>query len=91
MSGFQDRVERSFVGTVDVDLGKHREVDVVEVAGPLGDLLVRAGLLPTELIAGETKNGQPVDFVIERTQTCVLRGSPSLTRDVDGENIPAFE
>ena len=44
------------VCSVHVDLGEHRESDVVGALGPSFDLSLRAGLLFLKLVAGECKN-----------------------------------
>jgi hypothetical protein len=49
----------------------------------LADFLVRARVLIAELVAREAEDGDVVMVVVERTQTCVLRGEASTTRDVD--------
>jgi hypothetical protein len=38
-----------------------------------------------ELVARETKNGQPLGVVVKRTQTCVLRRETSIAGDVDDQ------
>ena len=70
---------------VDLDLGEHREVDVVVVIDECADLLGRAGLLPAELVAREPEDPNAVVVVVQRTQTCVLRREASSGGDVDDE------
>jgi hypothetical protein len=73
---------------VDLDLGEHRERDVVVRGGELEDLVVGAGLLRAELVAGEGEDGEAVRTVglVERTQTCVLAGEASMAGDIDDED-----
>jgi len=47
--------------------------------------------LGTELVAREAENVEAVNVVMKRTQTCVLRGSPSTTGDVDYEVVRTCE
>jgi hypothetical protein len=70
---------------------EHRERDAVLGGGELEDLLVGTGLLCTELVAREGEDGEPGCFVVvmERTQTCVLAGEASITRNVDDETDAA--
>lgn len=79
--------QRSFVFTVDLDLGEHRERDVKFRRRKLKNLSVGAWFLLPKLVAGETKNGESVVFVVfmKRTQTCVLRGKTSSAGDVDNQ------
>jgi hypothetical protein len=49
------------------------------------DLGIGSGLLLGELVARETKNGQPLGVVVKRTQTCVLRRKASIAGDVDDQ------
>ena len=43
--------------------------------------------LTAELITGKAEDVQSVDVVVKRTQTCVLRGGPSTTGDIDDEGV----
>ena len=85
----EHRVQRGLLGTVDVDLGEHRKVDVIVLRDKRADFVRTSWFLAAELIAGEAENRQPVNIVVKRTQTCVLRGSPSLTCDVNDETMLA--
>lgn len=85
------RVEGSLGIAIDINLGKHREIDVVVRARELGDLFVGAGFLTPELVTRKAENIQAIDFVVESTQTCVLRSRSSFTRNIDSEDILAFE
>ena len=89
--GFEHRIQRRLVIAVHIDLGEHRKVDVVVIGDERPDLLGGTGLLAAELVRGKTENVQPVDVVVQRTQTCVLRGGPSTTSDVDDEAMLASE
>ena len=91
--GSQPLVERSRSVTVHLDLGEHREGDVVGGGGELEDLLVGAGLLGAELVAREAEDGEALVLVlfVKRTQTCVLRGEPSLTGDVHHQTHRVLE
>jgi hypothetical protein len=77
---------------------EHREGDVIGGGGELEDLGVGAGFLPGELVAREPENAETLRLVVlmERTQTCVLRGEASSAGDVDDEQylvteIPEFD
>jgi len=70
---------------------EHGERHTVVRGGELQDLLVGAGLLVGELVAREAEDGDVVVVVVERTQTCVLRGEASSARDVDDEADLAAE
>ena len=87
--GFEHRIQRRLVIAVHIDLGEHRKVDVVVVGDERPDLIGCARLLTPELITRETENVEPVNVVVKCTQTCVLRGSPSTTGDVDDEAVLA--
>lgn len=80
-------------GAVDLDLFEQRERDVVLRLRELQDLGVAAGFLLTELITWEAEDRKTLGFVIfeKGTQTCVLRGEASLTRDVDDQTDLTFE
>jgi hypothetical protein len=73
---------------VDLDLGEHREARAVLGGGELEDLLIGAGFLRAELVAGEGEDGEAVRTVglVERTQTCVLAGEASIAGDIDDED-----
>jgi PII-like signaling protein len=85
--GPQVLVKRVRVGAVDVDLGQHREGDVVGGLAEVLDLGVGARLLLPELIAGEADDLQaPVPVVaVERLQAFVLRRQPALAGHVHDE------
>jgi hypothetical protein len=72
-------------GTVDLDLGEHRERHAVLRCGELQDLRIGARLLSPELVAREAEHDEVVVVVMERTQTCVLGGEASTAGDVDDE------
>jgi len=78
-------VEVAGVVAVDLDLGEYREIDLIVVGDELPDLLGATRLLGTKLIAWKCQDGEAVGFVVERTQTCVLRRKASKTRDVDDQ------
>ena len=50
--------ERMGVRAVDLDLGEHRESDVVGELAEAGDLLLVPRLLVAELVAGKTEHGE---------------------------------
>src|SRR5699024_4441600 len=54
----------------------------------LGDLVVGAGLLVVELVAGEAQHGEPAvgEALVEGLQPLVLRGEPALAGGVDHEH-----
>jgi hypothetical protein len=64
---------------------EHRERDAVLRGGEFEDLGVGPGFLSAELVAGESEDRNIVVFVMEGTQTCVLRGEASSARDVDDQ------
>jgi hypothetical protein len=72
---------------VHIDLGKHGERGIVLTGCKCKYFGIGAGLLPSELVAREGQHVEPGCLVvfIECTQTCVLRGKPSSTRDVDNQ------
>jgi hypothetical protein len=72
---------------VHLDLGKHREIDVVLRCRELENLSVGARFLSSELIAREREHRESAIGVVglECTQTCVLRREASKTRNVDDE------
>lgn len=76
---------------VDVDLAEDGEGDaVVDLAEAL-DLLVGAGLLAAELVAGEAEDDKVVgvlllDFFVELLEAGVLRGEAALGSGVDDED-----
>jgi len=79
----QPLVEVAGIVAVDIDLGKNREIDLVVVGDELTDLFCTTGLLIGKLIAWKCQDLEAVGFVVERTQTCVLRRKASKARDVD--------
>jgi hypothetical protein len=81
----EELVELARSRPVDLDLREQRERDAVGRGGELEDLGVGAGLLPAELVARETQDGDVVVGVVERTQTCVLGGEASTAGDVDDQ------
>ena len=85
--GAKPLIQLTCTVAVDVNLGEHRERDVVLCCCKRKDLCVGAGLLPGELITGEGQNVETSRLVVfkERTQTCVLGRKPSSTRDVDDQ------
>ena len=89
--GLEPVVQRCRAVTVDLDLVEDRERDPELRGGELEDLGVGAGLLAPELVAREGEDGDIVVVVVERTQTCVLRGEASSARDVDDEADLAAE
>ena len=78
---------------VHLDLGEHRKRDAVVRGGVLKNLGVGAGLLAGELVTGKAEDGETGGGVgiVERTQTCVLRGKASFTGDVDDETHVTVE
>ena len=82
--GLEPLVQLGSVVAVHVDLGEHREIDVVVVGDEGTDFFGGAGLLP-ELVAREAEDADPVVVMMKRTQTCVLRRDTSSGGDVDDE------
>src|SRR5439155_17834661 len=72
---------------VDVDLGHHREADVVSERAEAGDLFSVARLLCAELVAGEPDNGEAAVLVLapERLQAGVLRSETAFAGGVDDQ------
>src|SRR5690606_35942950 len=73
---------------VDLDLREHREADAVVHPAELADLLLRAGLLVPELVAGEAQDAQALvgEALVQCLQPLVLRGQAALARSVDHED-----
>ena len=80
------------VGAVDLDLCHKGEGDAVVEAAELGDLLVGAGLLVRELVAGEADDDQSLLLIllIKGLQAIVLRGEAALGCGVDNHKDLAF-
>jgi hypothetical protein len=83
--GLEPLVQLGSVVAVHVDLGEHREIDVVVVGDEGTDFFGGAGLLLAELVAREAEDADPVVVMMKRTQTCVLRRDASSGGDVDDE------
>ena len=64
MSGFQEGIEVAGARAIHFDLRKHRKVDVIFRLDEVKNLLVGAGLLLTELIAGESKDREALVLVL---------------------------
>lgn len=94
--GLHPRVDRSGIVTVDVDLAQHGECHaIVDLAERL-DLIVGARVLVTELVAGESDDGEGAGFLlldglVELLETLELRGKAALGSGVDSEDDLAFE
>src|SRR5690606_33663729 len=74
-------------GAVDLDLGEHREADVVGQRAEIADLVRIARLLVAELVAGKAEHHQALVAVVapELLQPGVLRGETALAGDVDDQ------
>ena len=83
--GLEPLVQLGSVVAVHVDLGEHREIDVVVVGDEGTDFFGGARLLLAELVAREAEDTDPVVVMMKRTQTCVLRREASSGGDVDDE------
>ena len=83
--GLEPLVQLGSVVAVHVDLGEHREIDVVVVGDEGTDFFGGARLLLAELVAREAEDTDPVVVMMKRTQTCVLRRDASSGGDVDDE------
>jgi hypothetical protein len=83
----EEAVDVGRAAPVDLDLGEDRELGAVLGAGELEDLLVAAGLLLAELVAGEAQDDEvPISVtLVKGTQTCVLVGESSLAGQVDDQ------
>ena len=91
--GAQPLVQISRVVTVDIDLGKDREISVVFRCSEFQDLGICTRLLCPKLIARKGENVETVGGVIflKRTQTCVLTRKASSAGDIDNEgNLTAI-
>lgn len=88
--------QRSSLVAVDIKFAENRERDtVVDLAERL-DLIVGAGILTTELIAGEADDGEVVgvrglDLLVELFEALELRGETALGSGVDGEDDFALQ
>lgn len=74
--------------TVDFHFLKYREAHtVVDVTG-LRDFVGPAGLLITELVAGETKHHQTLRGVllVKRFEACILRREATMAGSIDHQN-----
>ncbi len=80
-------VQRVCVVAVDLELGVHREGDVVVDAAELLDLGVVARLLVAELVAREADDLQALVLVgaVQRLEALVLRREAALARHVDDQ------
>ena len=76
------------VGTFDGDLLRQRELDTKLGAAKVPDLVVGAGLLPTEIVGRKRQHDQAlIPFVlVERLQGLVLRRKPALGCDIDDQH-----
>ena len=83
--GLEPLVQLGSVVAVHIDLGEHREIDVVVVGDKATDFFGGARLLLAELVAREAEDTDPVVVMMKRTQTCVLRREASSGGDVDDE------
>ncbi len=79
----EELVEVTGAVAVHLDLGEEREADAELRGCELLDLLVAAGLLRAELVAGKTEDRQTLVVLVKGTQTCVVGSGPSLTGQVD--------
>ena len=79
--------------TIHLDLSEDGETDSVLRFTEFSDLLRRAWLLLTELIAGESKHGKATRLIvgIELLQPFILRRKPTLTRGVHDQQHLASE
>ena len=91
LCGLEELIQLGRTIAVDLDLREHREVDIELGRDELEDLSVGTWLLFGELITREAQDLEPVELVMERTQTCVLRGKASSARDIDDEEHLAAE
>ena len=80
---------------VDVDLAEHGEADAIVDEAELLDLVVGAGVLAAELVAGETQDGEVgvggVHVLVELFEALELRGEAALGGGVDDEDHLALE
>ncbi len=89
---FQELVKRMGLVPVDLDLVEKGERDVV-FGGTEGlDLLVAAGLLGVELVAGEAQDHETLSlvFLIKLFQTRVLRGKAAFAGHVHDQQYLAL-
>jgi len=81
--------QRMSVIAIDIDLGKEVECDPVFGQNAGLDLRVRAGLLSSELIAGESGDSQPLVFIlsVQCLQLVIVGvGQPSVGRYVEDDH-----
>src|SRR5688572_16970433 len=76
-----------------VCLGRERKVDAISRGTESGDFLVRARLLPHELVRRHAENDKAAipEVVIELHQPFILGREPALRSDVDDEHRVASE
>ena len=81
------------VVALNVDLGHHREGHAVVLLTELPDLTRRAGLLPAELVAGETEDHELLASVLfeQGLQLLVLRRVSATACGVDDEHALALK
>lgn len=84
------------VAAVDVDFAQNRERDTVVHLAERLDLVIAAGVLIAELVAGETEDGERVRVLgingfVELLKTLELRGKSALGGGVDDEDNFALQ
>ena len=84
------------IRAVDIDLAKNGEADTIVDLAEFLDLVVGAGILGAELVAGEAEDGEVVavlgfQFLVEFLQTFELGSETAFRGRVNDENDLAFE
>ena len=90
--GLQELEDGLCVGTVHIGLGHKGEGDAMVQAAEFLDLLIGAGLLAGELVAGEANHHQAFVFVllVQGLQAVVLRGETTFGCGVHNQEHLAF-
>lgn len=92
----QPLVQRVRIVAVDVDLAEDGEGDLLVQGAEVLDLLVGAGLLAAELVAGEADDCEVVgvlllDLLVDGLEVLVLVGETALGSGVDDQDDFALE
>ena len=91
--GFQELENGFRVGSVDLGLCHQGEGDAIVEAAEIRNLLIGAGLLSGELVAGEADDDKSLVLVllVEGLKAVVLGGESAFGRGVDNHQDLAFE
>lgn len=84
---FEKAKQGMSIGAIHLNLGKHGKRDMIPGLAKRQDLFVGTGVLAFELITGKSQNLKSflAIFVVQRFQSCELRGKPALAGGIDDE------